>query len=62
MALNLNSRVASATTGMNNLFIGFTSFLSVATNEVISWGEIGVFIGVSLIGGLIFSKIIYYFV
>lgn len=37
MALGLNSRVASATTGMNNLFIGLTSILSVVLNDVIPW-------------------------
>lgn len=35
MAIGLKGRVASATTGMNNFFIGLTSILSVITNSSI---------------------------
>lgn len=62
MALGLKSRVASATTGMNNLFIGLTSILSVILNSSIPASQVYAFTGFSFIGGFAISKIIYYIV
>lgn len=62
MAIGLKGRVASATTGLNNFFIGLTSLLSVLTNDFISLEQILIFTLVALLGGMVISKIIYYFV
>lgn len=59
LSLKFQSRVAGATTGLNNLWIGITSIIFVFVNKVIFWYEILFYTGLAVFGGLVISNIIY---
>lgn len=62
LSLKFQSRVAGATTGLNNLWIGITSIIFVFVNNVILWSETLFYTGLAVFGGLVISKFIYYIV
>lgn len=62
LAIGINQRVASATSGLNNLWIGMNSVIFVLVNQTISHQVIIMFIGLAIIGGLVCAQIIYYLV
>lgn len=62
LLLNVQTRVAAATSGFMYFFISFTSILNVLTSGSLGYGVIGWYILLALIGGSFISPLVYWFV
>ena len=58
----MHPRIASATSGFNTAWLALTLIVNVIMSGKLSIGEIFFFIGISFIGGFVFSKIVYFLI
>lgn len=60
--IGVNPRVAAATTGLNNFFMGLTSLFNLISGRAITLYEAWVFTCIALFSGSVVAKIAYYYV
>lgn len=60
--LGVHPRVASATTQFNYLWVALTLIINVIKDDLLGFEEIIFFTSISMIGGSILAKLLYYFV